>query len=227
MTTTTSRINYIVGHYTTPSTWIPNLFTQTAFKERTEMDANAVLMEMCGIQNDDDSCGVFWEIFNGTVQYTVDTYQYLARQDLQLNDRTNAFNALPAEMKEKVMMELLGVDIYHYSFSEEIDFTQRFNEAYSDHEDLDEYVFLQIHRGGDTRANWSEWMMFRMVKDNQLTCPEVEGTCKRGDKTFWISNWDDSKNHTIGFVDDQNWDYPEDEDFHDDDIIDLTLENTY
>lgn len=220
----------IVGHYTTPSTWIPNPFTQTTYKERTEMDANAVLMDMCGIQNDDDSCGVFWEIFNGTVQYTVDTYQYLARQDLQLNDRTNVFNALPAEMKEKVMMELLGVDIYHYSFSEEIDFTQRFNEAYSDHDDLDEYVFLQIHRGGDTRANWSEWMMFHLVKDNQLTAPEIEGTCTRDGVEYRISNWDGSASmgvYAITFMENDDEPYPEDEDFHDDDIIDLHLENTY
>ena len=160
----------------------------------------------------------------------MDTYQHLARQDLQPNDRTNVLNALPAEMKEKVMMELLGVDIYHYSFSEEIDFTQRFYEAYSDHDDLDEYVFLTIHRGGDTRVNWSEWMMFRMVKDNQLTAPEIEGTCTRNGVEYRISNWDGSPSkgvYGITFMDNDGEPYPDNEDFLEDDVIDLRLENTY
>ena len=194
------------------------------------MDANDVIMEMCGKTNDETTPGVSWEVRDGTVQYTVDTYQYLARQDLQLDDTTDTFNALPAEMKEKVMMELLGVDIYHYSFSEEIDFTQRFYEAYSDHDDLDEYVFLTIHRGGDTRVNWSEWMMFRMVKDNQLTAPEIEGTCTRNGVEYRISNWDGSPSkgvYGITFMDNDGEPYPDNEDFLEDDVIDLRLENTY
>ena len=194
------------------------------------MDANDVIMEMCGKMNDETTSGVSWEVRDGSVQYTVDTYQYLTRQDLQLNDRTNVFNALPAEMKEKVMMELLGVDIYHYSFSEEIDFTQRFYEAYSDHDDLDEYVFLTIHRGGDTRVNWSEWMMFRLVKDNQLTAPEIEGTCTRNGVEYRISNWDGSPSkgvYGITFMDNDGEPYPDNEDFLDDDVIELRLENTY
>ena len=220
----------IVSYYTTPITWIETTYNQTPYKERTEMDANDVIMEMCGKMNDETTSGVSWEIRDGSVQYTVDTYQYLARQDLQLDDTTDTFNALPAEMKEKVMMEFLGVDIYHYSFSEEIDFTQRFYEAYSDHDDLDEYVFLTIHKGGDVRVNWSEWMMFRMVKDNQLTAPEIEGTCTRNGVEYRISNWDGSPSkgvYGITFMDNDGEPYPDNEDFLDDDVIELRLENTY
>ena len=195
------------------------------------MDANDVIMEMCGKTNDETTSGVSWKIWNGTVQYTVDTYQYLTRQDLQLDDTTDTFNALPSEMREAVMTELLDVDIYHCSYSEEIDFTQEFNEAYPMTEKLkDTYMFLQIHRGGDIRANWSEWMMFRLVKDTTLTAPEVEGTCTRNGVEYRISNWDGSPSkgvYGITFMEIDGEPYPDNEDFLEDDVIDLRLENTY
>ena len=195
------------------------------------MDANDIIMEMCGKMNDETTSGVSWEIRDGSVQYTVDTYQYLTRQDLQLDDTTDTFNALPSELREAVMTELLGVDIYHYSFSEEIDFTQEFNEAYPENGRLeDDYVFLQIHRGGDVRVNWSPWTMFRLVKDTTLTAPEIEGTCTRNGVEYRISNWDGSPSkgvYGITFMDNDGEPYPDNEDFLEDDVIDLHLENTY
>ena len=194
------------------------------------MDATAVIKDMCGTENTIEN-GVDCEIWNGSVQYTVDTLGYLLLQELELDDTTDAFNALPSEKREAVMTELLGVDTYHYSYSEEFDFTQEFNEAYPLVESLkDDYVFLQVHRGGDVRGNWSPWMMFRLVKDSTLTAPEVEGTCTRNGIEYRISNWDGSPSkgvYGITFMDIDGEPYPDNEDFLDDDVVDLHLVNTY
>ena len=193
------------------------------------MDATAVIKDMCGIENTTER-GVSWEIWNGTVQYTVNTLKYLLMQELELDDTTDAFNTLPIDKRWEVMTELLDVDTCR-SYSDEIDFTQEFCEAYPTTEKLrDDYVFLQVHRGGDVRGNWSPWMMFRLTKAEVLTAPEVEGTCTRNGVEYRISNWDGSPSkgvYGITFMDIDGEPYPDNEDFLDDDVVDLHLVNTY
>lgn len=193
------------------------------------MDATAVIKDMCGTENTIEN-GVDWEIFNGSVQYTVDTLQYLLMQELELDDTTDAFNTLPTDKRWDVMTELLNVEPCN-SYSDEIDFTQEFCEAYPSTENLkDDYVFLQVHRGGDVRGNWSPWMMFRLTKAEVLTAPEVEGTCTRDGTEYRISNWDGAPSkgiYGITFMDIDGEPYPFNEDFLDDDEIELQLENTY
>ena len=197
-------------------------------KKRTEMETTAVIMDMCGTENIIKD-GVDWKIWNRTIEYTVDTLGYLLLQELELNDTTDAFNALPAENREAVMTELLGVDTYHCSYSDDIDFTQGFNDAYPLVESLkDDYVFLQVHRGGDTCANWSPWMMFKLTKETTLTAPEVKGTCTRNGIEYEISNWymgPSRREYGIKFM--YLGDQPDNEDFLEDDEIRLHLENTY
>ena len=193
------------------------------------MDATAVIKDMCGIENTTER-GVSWEIFNGSVQYTVNTLKYLLMQELELDDTTDAFNTLPIDKRWEVMTELLDVDTCR-SYSDEIDFTQEFCEAYPTTEKLrNDYVFLQVHRGGDTRANWSPWMLFRLTKSDILTSPEIEGTCTRNGIEYRISNWDGSTSkgiYGITFMDVDDQPYPDNEDFLDDDVVDLHLVNTY
>ena len=193
------------------------------------MDATAVIKDMCGIENTTER-GVSWEIFNGSVQYTVNTLKYLLMQELELDDTTDAFNTLPIDKRWEVMTELLDVDTCR-SYSDEIDFTQEFCEAYPTTEKLrNDYVFLQVHRGGDTRANWSPWMLFRLTKSDILTSPEIEGTCTRNGIEYRTSNWDGSTSkgiYGITFMDVDDQPYPDNEDFLDDDVVDLHLVNTY
>ena len=193
------------------------------------MDATAVIKDMCGIENTTER-GVSWEIFNGSVQYTVNTLKYLLMQELELDDTTDAFNTLPIDKRWEVMTELLDVDTCR-SYSDEIDFTQEFCEAYPTTEKLrNDYVFLQVHRGGDVRGNWSPWMLFRLTKSDILTSPEIEGTCTRNGIEYRISNWDASPSkgiYGITFMDVDDQPYPDNEDFLDDDVVDLHLVNTY
>lgn len=175
---------------------------------------------------------VTWEIWNGSIEYTVNTYHALINNRLECNELTDAFNELNIgceswdspdyygvcaaadELLNEVGARIEGGDSWN-TYNWNAPLSQTLQGCYLNIAG-NEYVLIQLHNGCDVRAGYTDARLFKL-SNYGLILTDVYGTCTRGGVDYMISNTYDGE--SISF-DDEQADNPE---FLDSDNIELYL----
>lgn len=180
-------------------------------------------------QHPKDQPEIEFEIWNGTIQYTINTYHYLIKK-YDLDEICDGFNKTNIGCDNWHCEEMYGVsseawdhlkECGHIKFLGDTWNTSNYDSSLSQvlqGQDImidgHYYTILQLHNGCDIREGYTD---ARLFKDSDRYI-DVYGTCIRDGVEYSISNLYDGCNVTWDDVD-----IPDDTDFHDSDEIELWL----